>query len=263
MNRFFSGTYLFELVINGNSDKILMPTPLDLYGKRIKSVEFVDNMNLTPNGGNVFTGDAQLTLTELYTKTHKVADLNLAEIATSRNKGDTLFINKCIDFGQSYVFVPNSQSYIGQTILLLFYYDEPSQMGFVPQDGQNKTTFDSFELPILNTNKSKWIFPENNNLRGKKYQQLLLQLDCDTPQGNKAIDDNVAKTAYITLKKDNYEFIRKFPLYRLYQTELAWGLRFQNVIFDMTNSYVEFADLSLITAGQDSVFINCINDDND
>ena len=42
MNRLFSGTYLIEIKINGNTDKISLPNILDLYGKRIKSIEFVD-----------------------------------------------------------------------------------------------------------------------------------------------------------------------------------------------------------------------------
>lgn len=262
MNRLFSGTYLIEIKINGNTDKIMLPNILDLYGKRIKSIEFVDYMQYAPDGSNVYSGDGQITLTELYTKVHKISDLNFAEIATSNNKGNTTFINKKIDFGQSYVVVPNSASYIGETILLLCYYDEPTQSGFVPTDGNNRTSFDSFELPILHTNKNVWQFPQNDNLRNKKFQQLLLQLNCVTPQGYNAIDISTAQSAYLTLKKDNYEFVRRFPLYRLMQTGLTWGLRFQNVVFDMTNSYVEFADMSNITAGSDSVFINCVNDDN-
>ena len=135
-------------------------------------------------------------------------------------------------------------------------------MGFVPAEGQNRTKYDTFELPILNTNKTRWTFPENNELRGKKFQQLMLQLSVPTPEGYTAISAAVAKNAYITLKKNNYEFIKQFPLFRLYQIGDLWPLRFQNIVFDFTNSYIDFVSLTGITAGTSSVYINCINDDN-
>ena len=90
----------------------------------------------------------------------------------------------------------------------------------------------------------------------------MLQLSVPTPEGYTAISAAVAKNAYITLKKNNYEFIKQFPLFRLYQVGDLWPLRFQNIVFDFTNSYIDFVSLTGITAGTSSVYINCINDDN-
>lgn len=262
MNRLFSGTYTMEISITGTNNKIQLTQPLDLYAKRIKHIEICDDMNVAPSGATVYNGDGQITMTEFNTRAKKVYDLNFGEIRTSTNKGNMLFVNKIIDFSQSVINIPNAAANVGKSILLIIYYDEPTQTGIIPPEGQNKTTFDSFELPILNTTKTRWTFPENNELRGKMFQQLMLQLSCTTPNGNTAISAAVAKNAYITLKKNNYEFIKQYPLYRLYQVGNVWALRFQNVVFDFTNSYIDFISTAGITPGVDSVYINCINDDN-
>lgn len=261
MNRLFSGTYTMEVLI-GTNNKIQLTQPLDLYGKRIKHVEICDDMTVSPSGATVYTGAGTITMTEFNTRSKKIYDLNFDEMRTSTNLGNMLFINKIIDFSQSELYIPNAGNYTGQAVLILIYYDEPSQMGFIPAEGQNRTKYDTFELPILNTNKTRWTFPENNELRGKKFQQLMLQLSVPTPEGYTAISAAVAKNAYITLKKNNYEFIKQFPLFRLYQIGDLWPLRFQNVIFDFTNSYIDFVSMTGITAGTSSVYINCINDDN-
>lgn len=263
MNRLFSGTYTMEVpIIAGTSDNITLTQPLDLYGKRIKHVEICDDMTVAPSGATVYTGAGQITMTEFNTRAKKIYDLNFDEMRTSTNLGNMLFINKIIDFSQSSLTIPNAGTYAGQSVLILIYYDEPSQMGFVPAEGQNRTTFDSFELPILNTTKTRWTFPENNELRGKKFQQLMLQVNCPTPSGYAAISQTVAKNAYITLKRNNYEFIKQLPLWRLYQVGDLWALRFQNIVFDFTNSYIDFISTAGITPGVSSVYLNCINDDN-
>lgn len=260
MNKLFSGTYTIEVVLTGL--KTTIPFPLDLKDKRIKHIEIDNEQAISPTGRAVYTGDSRLTLTEQYTKERKVYQLNANEIKTSVNKGNMLFLNKVIDFGQSYVEIGNI-GYVGQALLLIVYYDEPSQMNYFPNDATNKTVYDAFELPVLNTSKTRWTFPENNNLRGKKIQQLMLQVGTSTtPEGYTGISGAVAKRAYLTLKKDNYEFVKQFPLYRLYQVGDQWPLRFQNIVFDFTNSYIDFVNMTGITAGQSSVFFNCIVDDN-
>lgn len=260
MNKLFSGAYTIEVVITGL--KTTLPFPLDLKDKRIKHIEIDDEQTLSPTGLTVYTGNSRLTLTEQYTKERKVYQLNSQEIKTSLNEGNMLFLNKVIDFGQSFVEIDNLSD-VGKAVLIIVYYDEPSQMNYVPTENANKTTFDAFELPILNTNKTRWTFPENNNLRGKKMQQIMLQSGLSTtPEGYTGISAAVAKRAYITFKKDNYEFIKQFPLHRLYQVGDQWPLRFQNVVFDFTNSYIDFVNMTGITAGVSSVFFNCIVDDN-
>lgn len=261
MNKLVSGAYGIEIPV-GTQTKILLPEILDLKGKRIKHIDVCDQMLYAPSGLEIAKPVAYLTIIEQNSKEEKVQSLSFKQLTTSTANGNRHFINKIVDFTQSYIEVVSPSTYTGKSLFLVFWYDEPRVWNNIPEK-TNRTTISSFEVPITATNLSKYMFPDNRTLFGKKFQNLLLFANSTgkTPEGKTPITVTLSNKAYVTLKKDNYEFFKQVPLSLFNQSSVLFPLRLQNIQFDFTNSFIEFGEKTGLTTAM-SVMFNTVNDDN-
>lgn len=266
MNKLVSGSYTLELQLNGRM-RVFLPEILDLRNKRIKHIDYVDTMLLAPSGREIIDEiNPQISIVEQNTKNEKISSLDLSYLAISETKGNRIFINKIIDFTSSYLdfSAEDAASANGKSMLLVFWYDEPSAMNYISEK-MCRTTINTFEVAINSSSNKKFMFPENEELVGKKFQNIMLMnLNSSgtgkTPRGNAFISQLAAGTGYLTLQRRNYEIIRQLPLVLLNQVGDLFPIRLQNIEFDMTNSFVEFASTTYLEVG-DAVCFNCLLDD--
>lgn len=261
MNKLVSGAIGVEIELDGTKETILLPDVLDLDGKRIKHITVCDALTHTPTGRVIATPVGYLSIVEKNSRELKLNELPLTMLNSSVINGNMLFINKIIDFKQSFIKIVSPATYTGKSLYLVFWFDEPKTMGIVNEIG--RTAIDAFEVPIPNLTNSKYLFGENRSLYGRLFQNMMLFVSASgsTPKGLTPITDTLSKKAFITLQKDNYQYFRQIPLYLFNQTALAYPLRLQNIGFDFTNSFIEFGEKTGLTTSM-SVMFNVLMDDN-
>lgn len=260
MNKLVSASIGIEIPIDYDKEKILLPDILDLKGKRIKHITICDSLTYAPSGKVIAVPTGYLSLIEQNTKELKINNLPFDVLNDSVVNGNMFFINKIVDFTQSYVMIDSPSTYIGKSIYMVVWYDEPKIMGLIKEPIRN--TVDSFEVLIPTLTQNKYLFGENRTLYNKKFQNLLLFVSDTgkTAQGNVSITDALSKKAFLTLSTGNYEFFRQVPIYLFNQNASTYPLRLQNIYFDFTNSYIEFGEITDLLTTM-AIMFNCVIDD--
>jgi len=264
MNKLVSGAIGVAVEITGN--KIMLPDVLDLKGKRIKHIDFCDftsetasgkvctNLYLYADGAITNENSASLNIQEQNTRVLKIKDMSLDLLRVSRRKGNREFINKIIDFPNSFITLTGTPEY-GKHIFLVFWYDEPKNMHQVFENG--RTEIDSFEIQIKNPQLRRIPFGENRTLFNRMYQNIILFAPLApgiTPLGNPSVAKEKAVNTFITLQRENYKYIRNVPLSLFDQTEDVFPLRLQNIKFEFLNSYLEVAPSVPLVVGESWAF---------
>jgi len=272
MNKLVSGAIGVPIKITGT--RIDLPDILELKGKRIKHIDFADLVKTTTEG-QIGVGElvpvhsmdgAFISLMEQNTKTYKIKDLPLKQLALSINHGNRLFINKIIDFPNSYIDFPallDNNAFLGKIIFLVFWYDEPLIMQRIQEGG--KTTIQSFEVDVFDLNFRRINFGDNRTLVGKKFRNMFFQHNLGvgkTPTGKIPVDFYTARSSFVNLQLENLKYIKNIPVYIFYQTENFFPIRLQNIVFDFLNSYIEVAP-TVTLQPYNCYFFNAEIDDND
>ena len=262
MQKFVSGAVGFYVPYT-TERKIYLPDILDLKGKRIKHIDVVPlslAVDETPLIGNYSSYDFYLNLMEKNTNDYKIKDLPFSRLDISVNNGNKMFINKIVDFPNSYIENLSSVVPSGEGIFLVAWYDEPQIMEQVKLDG--RTLYDSFECIAQAAPNGRFLFGENRTLYGRKFRNIIFPyfgVQTTTPKGNTT---PTLTDGYVTLQKNNLAYLRNVPLRCFYQLTDAYELRLQNITFDFTNSFVAVAP-SLVSANVGkSFFFNVEIDDN-
>ena len=117
---------------------------------------------------------------------------------------------------------------------------------------------ESVELKITDTNVRKYVFPDNDRLRGKfivGVETHLFPNVTTTPQGNPLIVPATLAFAYLTLAIKGSEDLSKLPLNSLLAANYNGGVREMDYLqVDFTKSYIEFAGANAIGLGQAALF---------
>jgi hypothetical protein len=263
MNKLVSGAIGFTVPLNSN--KIYLPDILDLKDKRIKHIDLCDMVQITADGKTCTTGSASgcyLNIQEQNTKELKIKSLSVEMLRLSKNSGNRIFINKIIDFPNSFIEW-NGTIYPDRHLFFVAWFDEPKIMHRVVETG--KTAIDSFEVLTTNNPNKKFFFGENRTLFNRMFQNILFYSPDSigtTPKGYKPVRKGTERNSFVTLQKENYQFIRNVPLYIFDQQSVTYPIRLQNVEFDFTNSFIEVAPIYPITPGQSFMFNAEIDDNN-
>ena len=259
-NQTVSGAMGFELLIQPGQNRVNFPDLELLRNKRIRSIDVCDQLLDTPSRMPLFPlppfFDASrietfLTLRKKTTQTNVVERLSSLELQTSMRRGNRLKFNNVFDFPASYIEIPNNTITQPSVIFFVVWFDEPFVANVVnPKD---KKEISYFEVLLKNR---RTMFDENKTLFRKKFQSLMLSFPQITAENKQGIVRNTAFRSFLTLQRKNLQFIQNVPLYLFNQTENAYMLNLQNVMFDFTNSYIDVVtnDTSLLQ----TVFLNCI-----
>jgi len=260
MNKLVSGAIGFSMTLQ--QGKNYLPDIEDLKNKRIKHIDFCDEVGYDMNGTACSSSaNGFLNIMEKNSQTFKIYNFSLSMIKLSVNNGNRPFINKIIDMPNSIIDWNGSNN---TTIYLVFWYDEPTVANNIPS-AEDKTTYDAFEVISNASSNRRFEFDENRTLYGRMFRNLLFQVgNGTTPKGNTSVGITLAKSSFLTLQKGNFAFFRGVPVYTLSQNSQTWPLRMQNITFDFTNSYIEVSPSSSVTFTPGvSYLIDVEVDDND
>ncbi|NLO72294.1 MAG: hypothetical protein GX102_15395 [Porphyromonadaceae bacterium] len=241
MKKLISGAINIEVKLQQGVNRIFFPDNSVLRGKRIKHISVYKAQN---------DHAAFVTLKELNTQTELIKSLPIKLLHFSDH---ALFINKIVDLPHSYIDI--SQITEAQKVgsyTFIFWYDEPAIWSKIPEKN-NRTEIHPIEIKLSGP---KTYFAENRDLHNKKFQNLIFSMPNFTPMGNETTS---YLNCFLTLCKDNLEFIQRVPLEYFVQGGNDYQLRLQNITFDFQRSYIE------TTAPGDygkSIFFNAIIDDN-
>lgn len=242
MKKLISGAISVEVYLSKTVNKVFFPDVADIRGKRIKHISFF--------GAEYSADPAFVTLKELNTQTELIKDIPLSLLHFGDNP---LFINKIVDLPHSYIDIsqiPTAQR--NGKYLFVFWFDNPQNWGKV-QLKRNRAQIHPIEIKLTG---ARTYFAENRDLYNKLFQNIIFSKPDLTPKGNQTTGyDN----CFITLCKDNNEFIQRVPLKYFYQREYDSQLRLQNITFDFQKSYIETTEPN--NYGK-SLFFNAVIDDN-
>lgn len=258
MNKLVSGAIGVEIKISDTTTKFYLPDVISLRGKRIKHIDFCKNTDVTtaPSGRAITNIDSNLFLTirEMNTQNELIQNLPIVDLCISGNR---LFINKIIDFQQSYISVVgpiDPVRVIDKSIYLIVWYDEPMVWNTVNSIPRN--IIEPLEIKLTGF---KTYFKENLKLKNKKIENILLSFPIYSPSGDQGIEIDYIGNKFITLCRNNFEFFQQVPLYVFYQLNLYYELRLQNIQFDLQKSYIESGTNTV--NDMKTVFFNLIIDD--
>lgn len=247
MQKYVSGAIGFYVPYK-NEQKLYLPDIQELKGKKIKYIDVVP-LTLAADEtvliGNYANYSLYFNLMEKDTNDFQIKDMPIAEFNIEINKGNKYFIDKVIDFPNSYIANYSSVAATGQAIFCVAWYDEPAVMQNVPS--MKKLDYDTFEVVATDATNGLFLFDENRTLYNRNFRNIVFPFYGSantTPRGNTATAET---NAFLTLQKHNLAYIRNVPVRCFYQLTDCYRMRLQNITFDFTNSYVKVAP-SLVSA---------------
>lgn len=251
-NKLVSGAYGIEVPVTGT--KVFFPEIQQLKNKRIKHIDVFSAGILpkAPSGKTIMSDIANnyITIRESNTSLELIQNLSMALL---NQNGARMFINKIIDFQNSYFDYKGSESTTNKSLYFVFWYDEPAAWSLV--NGRGRTAIKSLQLTLNNT---RTYFTENLDLKDRKIQNMYLMYPSYTPTGLEGL--SAVNNKFITLSRNNVEFFYRVPLRVFYQGSDYYPIRLQNIMFDFQSSYIE--SLTTTAADLKTVFMNVIIDDN-
>lgn len=216
-----------------------LPDDLILRNKKIISIvpvlemySFEDNATFAPiydfQATNIFlniTSDGQSYIWQ---------SMPVTQISYEVTKGIFEEINKTVSFPNSYI--ESTADVSGNLILVVIYED----LAYSNATINNNSNYEYIETALLYDKGYRNQLPTNNLLRSKSIKNIIVAFPEETPQGYEGIErDEIIDRAYITLCCGSQKIIDTLPIKFLEQLEMYRKLRFDNLKFDLENSYIQ------------------------
>lgn len=239
-----SKTLSITLKSNG---KVYLPDDLTLRDKNIISIipvldmySFADNAVSTPvrNASNLFinlTSDGQKYFWE---------NLPIQQIASDTVRGKFVEINRKLSLPDCYITCTGADT--DKQLILVILYENAAYRNSSTNVNSN---YDYSEIPLLYQNGYRNPLPENNTLRGKKFRNIIVSFPEVTPNSYQGVEQSeIFEYTYLTLCKGSQKIIEQMPISLLLQLEEFELMKFDNIEFDMENSYIQiYGDNHAIT----------------
>ena len=218
-----------------------LPDILDLKGKVIKYIDCLNDVVTYDREGNtITTGDQNnvyLNLMKAETKELFIENEPLSNFQLSVRRGKRDNILKVVDFPNSFILNTSNSDVL---LFIVFWYDDFNLSN--TYSAEDKTNIDSFEVFQFNATQLKMLFDENRTMYNKEIQDFFVIMDENsftTPKNKQSVVSSDMLSSYLTLVKNNFEFIRNVPLALFANTAIFDRVKLQNIVFDFTNSYIE------------------------
>lgn len=246
-----SGGIGVPVVIYPETSTVYFPDNAILRDKKIKHIDICDEMDYSLSGQDIFKGEIHITFFEKKTQTKIFDGIPGSLFETSVRNGNRLSVNHNFDLPMSYIKIDNNTLIAPKTIYFVFWYDEPAVLK--PINCKAETQILDFENSL---EQKRTYFKENNTLKDAKIRAILFSEQAYTATGQESIDYQTRERSFVTLRRGNLQFIQNVPLYLFLQNTNAYLLRFENVSFDFTNSYIEI--VNPVNTDYKNVFFNVI-----
>lgn len=220
--------------------KTYLPDILDLKGKVIKYIDVLNGaVDYDSDGQTITTGylnGCYLNLLKADTKELFIKNEPLTNFQYIVRRGVRDNILKIVDFPNSWI---ENTGNADVNVFIVFWYDDFQIANIYSED--DKTNIDSFEVEQFNNTQKKMMFDENRTMYDKQIQDFFVILNDQgfiTPRSKTSVNDTVIKSSYLTLQKNNFEFLRNIPLVLFANDNVYHRIKLQNVVFDFSNSYI-------------------------
>jgi hypothetical protein len=246
-----SGAFGFELkipAVTQNSLDLYFGWIPELHNKKIKYIDFFyaeDANGLS--GRSLYNGTgAYITLSDYQNVQFVDAAPIIDVFDVNYTHGRRIELDKKIDLIKSKVTVTDADFAEERSMYFVFWYDEPEAMNAITDyypDSSRDT--EAVELRVLPAQRRAY-FPDNRILVDRSITNIfsfwsLSYGTYKSPTGIPAIPVESFNSAYLTLAKGNFLFLKQVPLSSLSIAERSYIIELENVAFDAPNSYVEFA----------------------
>jgi len=255
MNSPISGVYSLEVALTGNSKQYIGDIPV-LRNKIIKYVDIIRAGHAL--SGRALSDKGLLTLTDTKGKEF-FSQYPVVQLCLGYHGGSRLLVDRAIDFTKSYVNLPADAGNAASLVFVFYYKNDTIDSTSMYSDSDLRD-LDFHEIP-LTVGKLKYQFPEKLTLQNRLIRAIIAPttsqfegVDLVTPAGFNAIDLSITD-AYLTLYFKGKELFTRYPLSLLTTSQVNELMPLRNIPFDVTNSFVEFAAGTVITAGT-SLFLN-------
>lgn len=220
--------------------KIYLPDILDLKDKNIKFLDCLNNIISADREGNAITTNINGVFVNLMQKeTQKLFFKNLpvSQLCFPTTYGERKIVNRYIDLINSFVVNETANDV---NLFFVFWYDDNKVSN--PYSETQENNIDSVEVRQFSQVENKVYFDEQRTLVGKQITFFDFDLTggFTTPQNNTCVGSSVLYSSFLTLQKNNYKFVENVPLACFSSMYLFNKICLSNVVFDFTNSFIEF-----------------------
>ena len=112
---------------------------------------------------------------------------------------------------------------------------------------------ENIELVVDNVNKTKFTFPDIENLRGKKVKIIDIPSVTEltvTPLGHANVNSTVYSKSFLVLNVGGKEQVNRIPLKSLNPFANNTRLFFDDLVIDWTRSYIEVGNTTGLVADE-------------
>lgn len=235
-----------------------LPEIQDLRGKTIKYIDCVNGLTTQDVKGTAITANPEgvfLTLMQKGTKNYFVKDCPISNYMLSVRKGNRDNVIRIVDFSNSFV---DNKTNSDVVLYLVFWYDDEKLSNLY--DETQPTNIDAFEVSQFSANENRFYFQENRTLYNKEIQLFTVPFYSSSfvaPSGKTTVSQSVIKDSFVTLQKNNFQFLRNVPLMLFVSDDYVDRIILQNIVFDFTNSYIEIPTSLIASVSGKAYFINC------
>lgn len=229
-----------------------------IHGRVIKYIDFYSAQYLpdTTVVGDVATANMYLTIMDEFGNTEIHNHLPLERFDFVNTQGIRTAIGERISLNECYIDCQNSAN-VGKIAAFILWYDLPE---YSCKNSTDHLVTDYLSIPLTTSVRYNRL-PDEDRMTGKRFRRLLSAAPSITPDFQSGVSLAALNNLYLTLKKGSYTIIDRLPLTMLYQLNMQQKTQFQNIIFDLQNSYVTIGGQGTIpTLSTDyigkSVFLN-------
>lgn len=236
----YSGAKMIEIPIT-MVGRNYFPDLQDLYGRKIQALTLYPEC-LPLNGQSIAAADCKQWTVNLTSDGQNYDLLNTpaAEFVNSLVLGKPIELNMPLSFENCYIDA-QQVSRAGVLVAVVWYEADPQYRAKATTD---LCDYNSFDINLVLMPGYRNYFPDNRDMAGKHFRGFNHHLGiATTPFGQRAADIN-NNAVYLTFMNGTYALMERVPLMAFIQSDFIERQKFDNILFDFENSFVELSDIN-------------------
>lgn len=238
----YSGAKMIEIPIN-RIGRNYFPDVQDLYGRKIQTITLYQHaIPLSDTGAYIEASDVEAWSINLTANgsTYEFLNVPATEFLIDNTLGKPIEIGHQLLLENCYIDA-QTLTKSGKLIAVVWFETDDQYKVKATTD---LSDYNSFDIYVSLGAGYRNYFPDNRDMAGKHFRGFNYNSEMTTtPYGTTAADLLGAAT-YISFIKGTYAIMERVPLVHFQQMDWIQRQKFDNIIFDFENSYLETADLN-------------------
>lgn len=234
----YSGAKMIEIPID-HVGRNYFPDVNDLYGRTIQSITLFPNCVPLSGKNSVLEDDYYAISLNLTSdgSTYEVLNAPVIQYSNYYTLGRNVEVNQKLSLEHCYFDV----QYLSQTgvIVAVLWFEADKQ--YRADAKTDLDSINSFDVPLLLGTGYRNYLPDNRDMVDKHFRGFLVDSTMLYSPNGQQVDQQDLSPCYITLCKGSYAVIDRLPLQAFQQLWDIEKMRFDNIIFDFEQSFIEVA----------------------